>query len=181
MANSANDPDTITTGDVANITDAPIRGANGDRPVDRFKKYMHNRAAIEGANMAYDVAANQIDKIMQAADSGDVQAIWDADDMPILNGQDLQDVEQRITGFTVHESTNDAFENPWGIFIIVQAQKLSDGEEIVWNTGAALLISKLRAFEAVGAFPLDAVIKGTKAGKGTVLKLAPVPVRAVAG
>lgn len=167
------------TGEIETITDAKVV-KNGDTPADKFKRYMLDRAAIEGESMAYDVAANQVSAIMEAAASGDIQAIWDADTLGMTNAQSLEDVEQIIKSYTVHKSTDDAIETPWGIFVIVHAARMDKpDEEIIWNTGAPLIISKLRAFEAVGAFPLEAVIRGTKASKGRVLKLAPVPVRVV--
>lgn len=174
----ANEPQDAGNGEVQTITGAAVV-RNGSTSAEKFKRYMLHRAEAEGETMAYDVAANQVGAIMAAAESGDIQGIWDADALGMTNAQSLEDVEQHIESYTVHKSTDDSMETPWGIFIIVKATRMDTGEDIIWNTGAPLIISKLRAFEAVGAFPLEAVIRGTKASKGRVLKLAPVPARVV--
>ncbi len=161
--------------ETAVITTAPAN-AGEIKPRDRFKDYMQQRAAIDGANLAYDVAAAQVDKILTA--DGE-EAIWEADALDQVAGRDLIDVEQRIFYYTVHKSNRSDFETPWGVFVMVHAARLADGEEVIWNTGAPLIISKLRALEAGGFLPADAVIRGTPSSNGTVLKLRPVPKRAV--
>jgi hypothetical protein len=91
------------------------------------------------------------------------------------------DVEQRVNSFSVHES-GDAFNAPLNHYVIVQATRLSDGTPLVWNTGAPLVIGKLRWLEAaekLGSAEADCVVRGTDTPKGTVLKLKPIPARAV--
>lgn len=159
--------DTVTTGHIVKT---------GPTPTDRFKEYMQERAVIDGASLAYDVAANQVDKIMSATTEAE---IWDADNLDQIGGRDLVDVEQNIQYYTVHKTARADIDNPWGVFVMVHATRLDTGEDLVWNTGAPLVMSKLRALEAAGMLPADAVIKGFVAGQGTVLKLRPVPKRVI--
>ena len=147
----------------------------GTSPTDRFKEYMQQRAELDGSTLAYDVAANQVDKIMSAEGT----EIWDADNLDQIGGRDLVDIEMTIQSYTVHKSTRADIQTPWGVFIMVHATRLENGEELVFNTGAPLIMSKLRALEAAGMLPCDAVIKSFTAGNGDVLKLRPVPKRVV--
>jgi hypothetical protein len=169
---------TSSTNDVANITDAGKGVDKKKTTADNFRKYMGARAESEGANVAYEIAIGNVAAVMDAAETGTEDDIWDADTMDMVSGQDLIDVELQINSFTVHKA-GDEYENPWGIYIVVNSNRLSDGEEIIWNTGAINVIGKLRAFEAREMLPIQAVIKGIPASKGTVLKLARVPKRAV--
>jgi hypothetical protein len=164
-------------GTVQVITSAGKEAANR-AAADGFKEYMIQRAELEGEGLAFEIASGQVAKILDAANSDNESDLWDADELDMLNGMDMTDVEQRVNSFTVHKATGEV-ENPWGVFIVVQATRLSDGADVTWNTGAISVVSKLRAFEARGMFPLPCVIRGTKSGKGTVLKLRPIPVRAV--
>lgn len=152
------------------------------RPVETFIQYLNRRAEEDSANLTFEVAASQLDQILTAET---LEAMWDADDFESTGGRDLVDVEQQVNGFTVHKSDKYTSGIPAGdgkyFFVMVRSQKLADGLEFVWNTGAALLIGKLRWLEAMsllGTPQAQCVIKGTESGEGTVLKLKPVPKRA---
>jgi len=156
-------------------------GENGSvavqRPYEKFLEYLGHRADVDGANNTFDVAAGMMDKIFNASTA---EEIWDADEGGLLAGQNLKDVEQEIKGFKVLRSNRADFDNGMGVYIIVDATRLDTGEDIVWNTGAPGLIAKLRAFEAMNLLPIRGVIRGQLAGNGEVLKLRPIPSRAVA-
>jgi hypothetical protein len=152
------------------------------RPVEGFLEYLLSRAAEDAEDMAYEVAAAQLDKILSA---NSVEQMWDADDMDSQGGRDLQDVEQRINSFTVHKSGRFTSGLPAGpdeyFWILVRSQKLANGEEFVWNTGAPLILGKLRWLESqdlLGTPDAECVIRGTETPNGVVLKLRPVPKRA---
>ena len=146
------------------------------RPYEHFIEYMQRRAEIESANNSFDVASTMMDKIFTATSA---EEIWDADEGGLTSGQNIKDVEMRIESFKVLTSNRPDFDNGLGVYIIVDAVRLSDGEKIIFNTGAAGIIAKLRAFEAKGMLPLECVIRGTVAGNGEVLKLRPVPKRVI--
>jgi hypothetical protein len=186
MSDSNSNPEYEYAEEPTADTLAPLTGTTVDRatprPSERFKDYMQARAELDSDGLAYDVAQSQMDKILTAESEQD---IWDADQLSMLNAKSLVDVEQAIYSFTVHKSSRQDFETPLGVFVVVHAARMSDGEELVWNTGANLIITKLRAMEARGFVgegkPLYAVVKATPATNGDVLKLRPVPVRAVQG
>lgn len=151
------------------------------RPYERFIKYMQDRAETTGnqSDRGFDIAAGQMDKILAAET---IEDIWDADEGGMISGQDLVDVEQRVREFVVLRSEREEFDTGLGVYLVVSAVRLADGLAIVWNTGASGLIAKLRALEAKNALPVDCVIKGIQTNSGnTVLKLRPVPKRAVPG
>jgi len=146
------------------------------RRVESLIQYLSRRAEADQGTRAYDVAAAQLEKIL-AAETED--EFWDASDYTSLGGRDLEDVEQRILSFTVHVSDSDEFDAALGHFIMVNAQKIEDGEELIWNTQSPLIIGQLRWMEAKGLLPYDCVIKGTRARKGRVIKLRPLAKRPV--
>lgn len=146
-----------------------------ETPHDQFLRYMHNRAEIDGANNTFDVQSSMMDKILTAQSEED---IWEADEAGLEAGQSLVDVELEVRSMKVLKSNRPDFDNGMGVYIVVNAVRLDTGEEIIFNTGAPGLITKLRAFEALGKFPLQCVIKARTAGNGDVLKLRPIPKRA---
>jgi hypothetical protein len=63
----------------------------------------------------------------------------------------------------------------------ITSTRLSDGVQFQWDTSAPLLMGKMRWLEAHDQLPCECVIKGHIAPGGTVLKLRPIPKRAVKG
>jgi hypothetical protein len=150
------------------------------RPYERFVQYMQERAEIQNNDeRSFNVSAQLMDKILSAETMED---IWEADEGGMVAGRDLIDVEQVVRGYVVMKTTRDDFDNPLGVYVVVDAVRLEDGTEFVWNTGAAGIVAKLRAFEAMDGFPLECVIRGIRTSSGyDVLKLRPVPKRSVPG
>jgi len=145
------------------------------RPHDQFGEYLLRRAEEDGATRGYEVAASQMDKMLAAETE---QEIWDADEGGTVNGQDMIDVELEIRGFKVATS-DDQYDAALGVYILIDATRLDNGEQVIVNTGAPLIITKLRMFEVREMLPVTGVIRGTKARNGTVLKLRQLPSRAV--
>ncbi len=146
------------------------------RPSEGLVQYLARRAEEDSRNRNYEIAASQLDKILAAKT---IEEMWDADDFESIGGRDLVDTEMRIESFTVHTG-NDQFSAPLGHYLMVTAKSLADGKEFMFNTGAPLLMGKLRWLEAMnllGTADADVVIKGFDAPNGTVLKLRPVPRR----
>jgi hypothetical protein len=142
---------------------------------EKFIEYLVRRAEIDGENRSFDVAYQQVSSIL-VADT--LEAMWDADERDATGGRDLVDVEQRIESFTVHPSS-DQYKTALGHYMQVTSTRLSDGEQFTWDTSAPLLMGKLRWLESRELLPMECVIKGIVAGAGTVLKLRPIPSRAV--
>jgi hypothetical protein len=146
------------------------------RRVDSLIQYLQRRAEADEGSRAYDVAASQLEKILAAEDENE---FWEASDYTSLGGRDLEDVEQTINSFTVHVADNDEFDAALGHYVMVNASKIEDGEELIWNTQSPLIIGQLRWLEAKNLLPYPCVIKGTKARKGRVIKLRPLSKRPV--
>jgi hypothetical protein len=145
------------------------------RAHEQFVEYLARRAEQDGSTRSFDVAANQMDKLLTAETE---QEIWDADEGGTFSAQDMTDIELRIRGYKVAVSS-DEYDSPLGHYILIDAVRLDTGDEVIVNTGAALIITKLRMLESRDLLPVEAVIRGTKAAKGTVLKLKQIPARAV--
>lgn len=147
------------------------------RPHERFVKNLQERAAENNRSM--EVTAKQVNKILSAETEAD---IWDADEGGTVSGQDFTDVEIEIRGYEIAPS-DDQYESLFDVYVNIDAVTLQEakgygiGEAVIINTGAPLVITKLEMFRARDMFPVQAVIKGTVAKKGTVLKLRPVPKR----
>jgi len=158
----------------------PVGPANGEvvpaKPHEKLMEFLARRAEVDGVNRSFEVASMQVDKILSATTD---QEIWDADEKGTSNGQDMTDVELLVQEVK-YAKTSEEYDADLGVYAIISAIRLDTGEEVVIATGAALVIAKLRAMEARGKFPLECVIRGTKAGNGTVLKLRPLAKRVVA-
>lgn len=144
------------------------------RPYERFTESLLRQATADSTSRAFDVAANQVDKIISATTADE---IMNADEGGVVSGQDMEDVDLRIRDYTVGKSA-DEFNATLGVFILMDCINLETGEEVIVNTGAALIIAKVVALKANGLLPFDAVIKGTKTRNGTLLRLRPVKQRA---
>lgn len=160
------------------MTDVDQAASNGQievKPHQQFIQYLAMRAETESQTRGFDVAASQIDKILTSSE----ETFWDSDAGGTLNGQDVVGVELSVNSISFAPSS-DEYDAPLGVYVLVNAQRLSDGAELLVNTGAALVITKLYAAEQRGMIPgLQCKFEGTKAAKGTVLKLRPIPARAV--
>lgn len=169
------------------MANAPAKRETGNVGVrEGFLEFLLRRIEEDKeAGGAYEFSMSLVDNILV---SGTLEEMWDADDYEGTAGKDLEDVEMNILSIIFRES--DRFESgillPNGnrAFVLVRSARLDTGEEFVWNTGSSGLIAKLRWLEAADYFgkpEANCVIRGRDAGEGRVLKLKPVPVRAVQG
>ena len=143
-----------------------------------FEQYLSSRA-MDASEVAMEMNMVNLMAIMNAETE---EEMWKADESDILGGRDLPDVEQTILSYRVF-AAGSRFNAPLKHFIIVDAIKLESGEQFVWNTGAPMLIAKLRWLEAHELLPYDCVIRGIESENGTRLRLVPVarrPVKATA-
>ena len=149
-------------------------------------EYLQERAEATAGSRGNEVASQQIEKIIDATDKGSEDDVWNADDGDLVSGQDFAGVEFMFNGFDVSKSS-DQYDATLGVFISIRCTVLQEtdefeiGEEVIVNTGAALVIAKARALEARGMLPAACVIKSIPSRKGAVLKLKPAPVRAQSG
>lgn len=151
-------------------------------PAQAFRSYMAERAVRESATDSTDVAANQIDRIFSAETEAD---IWDADQGGTVQARDVIGIVVEIRSMRMQES--ERFEgSPYyanfdvtclgGPKEVLARASLSVGASFVLQTGAELIIAKVRAFESRNMLPVRAIIAGTRTSSGfDVLKLAQVP------
>lgn len=146
------------------------------RPSEQFAAFLQRRATESEGQRSYDVAAQQLDRMLTAESLDD---IMDADEQGTYQARDLVNLRLTIEpGFRVNKSS-EKFEAPLGVYIQFNATANSDmpergiekGQELVISTGAPLLIGKIRSLEAGGYLPLAVRIIGIAAPNGTVLKL----------
>jgi hypothetical protein len=120
------------------------------------------------------------------------EEMWDAGDLANIGGRNMVDIEQQVRSFQVKYSTGNtspsgeeiqsAFRDSQGrgMYLLVEAVKLETGEELVWNTSAPDIVSKLMWLQEHNRLPADVVIRGIDLGGGkTYLRLKPVPKRAI--
>jgi hypothetical protein len=159
----------------------PDAGTNGTvtvkRPHERFVEYLARRAQVDSEGRAFSVAANQIDKLVTAETA---EELWDADEGGVFSGQDMVDVEIEIKAIGFGKSS-DEYDAELGVFVSMECTRLDTGEDIIVNCGSPLVITKIRMFEQRDLLPIQGVLKATKTQKGALLKLRPLPVRAVRG
>lgn len=144
------------------------------KPYERFVESLKRQADSDSASRAFDVAATQVNKILTAESA---EGIMKADAGGVVSGQDMEDVELLIRDYTVGNSAEE-YDATLGVFILMDCINLHTGEEIIVNTGAALIIAKVVALKAGEFLPYEAVIKGTKTRNGTLLRLVDTPKRA---
>jgi hypothetical protein len=182
-ANGNATPD--TTSEVSGITLA-VTAAR------RYQNYMLARAREVGTNRAEEVSAGQMARILATADKDDVteEDIFNADQGGTIQARDVPGLEVEIHDMVPILSNREDIVNNKGYYIscnatvlggpedILERWALDLGADIVLQTGAPLIETKIRAFEARGFLPVKGVITAIKTGSGNdVLKLRPLPKR----
>ena len=152
--------------------------------MDKFHAYMLDRARTQDDRGA-DVMRDQAERIL-TADSED--AIWDADTGGTVQCRDVPGLMVEIHSYEPVISNRTDIENSAGYYLSMNATVLGGpdeiltrngltiGQDIALQTGAALLMSKVRAMEAGGYLPMRTLIKEYPTQSGnTVLKFARMP------
>jgi len=183
MADSKNPPaaaapDDVKTGEV--VPYARVR---------KFDSYMRQPAPTENKDRAADIEDQQVQRLLDAETD---EEIWDADQGGTFQGKDCVGLEIQVNSLTVVLSKREDIVSRQGYYIsadavclggpaeVLKSLGLSVGEQFVFQTGAPLIVTKLRAFEARGRLPVKGVVTGLKTGTdNTLLKLRPLPVRAI--
>src|SRR5215510_7009968 len=162
--------------------------------VQRFHAYMLQRAADRSDDRGSEVTDRQIEAIFTAADTGDTQAIMGADAGGTIQMRDAHYLQVRIYDMEPVRSNRTDLENSNGYYVSSNATVLGGprdlltrlavqpGDKIVLQTGADLVMAKLRAFEANGDLPVDVQVTPFRTQSGfNVLKLTPLPETVTAG
>jgi hypothetical protein len=164
---------------MANADVQPKTGTTiAPRPHERFVANLQARAQENGGkNRAFEVAASQMDKILSAETEED---IFNADEGGTISGQDFVNEPFEVRSYEISQSDS-KYDSDLGVYVNIQAVALTDskyataGEQIVINTGATLVITKLEALRARNLLPVKVVIRATPARNGDVLKLRQAP------
>jgi hypothetical protein len=142
--------------------------------------YVKDRAAVEGSIVGDDLVNDQIDKILNAKDIDELDAAMEMAGLSGLNsipaGTELQ-----INGYHLVTGNRAEFGNRLGVFAVMDVQRLSDGTEMVLDTGVERIIAFLRACEANGWLPVQRVVHKIPTGAGELITLKRLPKRAVQG
>lgn len=152
--------------------------------MDKFHAYMLDRAHTAD-DRGSDVMRDQAERILTAEDE---DAIWDADQGGTVQCRDVPGLMVEIKSYEPVISTRSDIESSAGYYLSMDAtvlggpdeiltrNGLSIGQDIALQTGAALLITKVRAMEAGGYLPMRTLIKEYPTQSGnTVLKFARMP------
>jgi hypothetical protein len=197
----AKDEMTITTADVATVS------ANGPSTIDRmeeYRAYMLRRAQDNGTDskgLAQTISARNMTAIFSAETE---EAIWAAGTGGAVQGRDAVGLELEIHAFRpvvstrVFDGEDEATRKGYyvscdavvigGPADVLRKLDVHIGDEIAFQTGADDVEYRLRAFELRGFLNpeqgkfIRARVKGIDTASGnTVLKLEPIPVRAMPG
>lgn len=173
--------DTTATGEVA----------QSGRLIDQFHDYMLAEARDSSENRGADVMDSQAEKILRATTEDE---IWDADSGGTIQARDVPGLEVEVLSSAPIVSTRQDIVNSKGYYLniyavvlggpeeILRKNGISVGEEVVLQTGAQLITSKIRTFEANGYLPVRGVIAATQTSSGNdVLRFKRLPQRVTAG
>lgn len=145
------------------------------KPHQRFVESLLRQAEDNEGIHGKEVSLNQVDRILTAETETE---IWDADEGGTVSGQDMVDIELEIQDFVVLKS-GDEYDATLGVYVNITAIRLDTAETVIINTGADKIVTKLAVFKARGMLPIGGVIRGVKTANGTMLKLRPLPPRAL--
>jgi hypothetical protein len=158
----------------------------------RYQNYMLARAREVTRDRAEEVSAGQMARILAVAEQDDVteEDIFNADQGGTVQARDVPGLEVEIHDMVPILSNRDDIANNKGYYISCNATVLGGpedilsqagldlGADIVLQTGAPLMETKIRAFEARGMLPVKGVITAIRTGSGNdVLKFRPLPKR----
>lgn len=147
-----------------------------EKAANAFVRWLEARAESD-AEIGNDFMSEQIGNILLAENT---EEMWDADEIgSIQSSKDLIDTEMSIKAFRVRRGKVEYENSDIPFFYVVEAAKLSDGEEFVFSTGAPLIMAKLKYAEDHKELPVECVIRASATSKGSVLKLRKISERAV--
>lgn len=161
-------------------TDVDVTGNGGaiDRPIVGLVAWLATQADQDADSMAFTVTAAQLDKMLAADTETD---FWDSvESAGTVGGKEMEDVELTAYSFTVHKS-GESFKAPLGHFIVIHATRVSDGSEVLVNTGSPLIIGMMRWHQAKDRLPVNFVIRGSNTPNGRRLWPERLPGRMMQG
>jgi hypothetical protein len=170
----------------------PANVSKASRPIQamppRFIQLL-DRMAVEATQEDPEFGSPTVTSMLKILDASTEEEMWEADELGQTGGRDLVDVEMEIRAYQVKWSERGDIDSPFRdresgrkMYLLIKSAKLENGDEIVWNTSAPLLVGKILWLADREMLPCQAVIRGTDLGAGqALLKLKPIPKRAVQG
>jgi hypothetical protein len=165
-----------------------LESANQPRAFHRLIQQMSLTADIDSTENSGSTETT-VEKIVTAETEAEM---WDADELGLIGGRDIVDVEMRVESYLIRFSSSrtapdgseiqSAFVDGAGrgMYLLITSTKLENGEEFTWNTSAPSIVSKLIWLNENNKLPVECVIRGKDLGAGkTYLTLKPVPKRAI--
>jgi hypothetical protein len=148
-----------------------------------------DRMALEATQEDPEFGSPTVTSMLRILEAKTEQDMWDADELGQTGGRDLVDVEMEIRAYAVKWSDRSDISSPFRdrdtgrtMYLLLKSAKLEDGQELIWNTSAPLLVGKIFWLADREMLPAQCVIRATDLGAGqALLKLKPIPKRAVQG
>lgn len=150
--------------------------------VAAFKEYANNRAEIEATFAMDELAETQLEQVLTASSEDDLfKSLEMAGLVPLKSLETGTEIQ--INGYHMVRGTRDDYANRFGIFVVIEAQLLSTGEEMTLDTGVERIIGFLRMVESEQAgikFPVQVVVHKIPTATGNeMVTFKRVPKRAV--
>jgi len=154
--------------DNANGTVTGTIARTPNQAVEAFKKKVMNRAILEREYIAERMQEAQLGDMFAAGTEEEMFAALQLGGMTALKDLD-NGTEIEITGFHYVEGTDDEYKNSLGVFVVIDAVRLSDGGDLLLDTGVERVIAYLDAIETGRfgySFPVRVRVAKTRTRKG---------------
>lgn len=150
--------------------------------LEQFKTYVKNRADLDSAYAFTELNEAQLDKVLTATSEDDLFASLEMAGLIPLKSLETG-TEIQINGYHYVHGTRDDYANSLGVFVVIEAQLLSNGQELTLDTGIDRVIGFLRMVESGQAgvnFPVSVVVHKIGTGSGNeMVTFKRLPPRAV--
>jgi hypothetical protein len=154
------------------------------RPFEKFTAHLQRLAAHNDEENKDSVTAGQVDKIL-AAES--IEDVWDADEGGLYALKDLVGMELEIRSAKDLPSKDETKRNLFGTWLLLECAVLTEnrklglliGDVIMVNTGVPQVIAKIKALQGKGVDPIQFLVQGIPSSSGEMVRLRPIPTRAI--
>jgi hypothetical protein len=154
------------------------------RPWEKFTDHLQREAQANDKGNKDVVTTNQVDKVLSAET---IEDVWDADEGGMYALKDLVGMELSVISAKTLPSKDETKRNIFGVWLLMECSALTEnkrlgipiGEVIMINTGVPTVIAKIKALQGKGVDPIEFMVQGIPSGGGEMVRLRPIPRRAV--
>lgn len=154
------------------------------RPWEKFTDHLQRLAQHNDSENKDIVTTAQVDKILEAES---IEDVWDADEGGMYALKDLVGMELQLVSAKDLPSKDETKRNIFGTWLLMECAALTEnkklgipiGEVIMINTGVPTVIAKIKALQGKGVNPIEFMVQGIPSGAGEMVRLRPIPRRAV--